>query len=82
MILNCKARKRSEGYEATVTIPGLRSTKMVTKDGETTYQTASGLKQAARALATKFKMDLEFDDSSYTASTSTKKAVARLTERM
>lgn len=54
-------------FEGTVCIPGLRSTKLVRKDGSTLFPTTSALKATARSLGIRLGLNVEY------APTATKK---------
>lgn len=57
--LNLKVSERNGSYEGTVTIAGLRPTKLVKNDGQTTYATRSAVTQAASAVAKKLNLNVE-----------------------
>lgn len=61
--ITCRINERQNGFEGTVSIEGVRSTKLVrSSDGSSVYTTRSGVTQAAKMLASRLSMELEFDD--------------------
>jgi hypothetical protein len=75
--LHCRVRKSGEGYEGTISIPGLRATKLAKKDESTVYANRSGVAAAAKALADRLGYTLEVEDNTPTAKTAPKKTTAK-----
>jgi hypothetical protein len=61
-ILKCRVRKSNGGFEGTVSVPGLKPSKLTKKDESTVYANKSGIASAAKALADRFSMTLELED--------------------
>jgi len=73
--LNVTMKETNGNYEGTVCIPGLRSTKLVRKDGTTLFPTSSALKNTARGLATRLGLEVE-----YSAKKAAKKSIKNKTK--
>lgn len=58
--LNVTVKETNGNYEGTVSISGLRNTKLVRKDGSTLFPTTSALKTTARGLATRLGLTVEY----------------------
>ncbi len=74
--LNVTVRETTNGVEGTVSIPGLRSTKLARKDGSTTFPNSSALKTTARSLANRLGLTVE-----YTAKKAAKKSIKSKTAK-
>lgn len=70
-VLLCTVRKSGTGYEGTVCIPGLKSTKLVKRDSSSVYANRNGVISGAKALADRLNLTLEVSD---TGSGSAKKS--------
>jgi len=67
--INCRISKRQQGFEGTVSIPGLRSTKLLrSSDNTSFYTTRSGVVQSAKAIANRFGMGLKINNQTWTTS--------------
>ena len=60
-VLKCRVRKSGTGYEGTVSVPGLKPTKLCKRDESTVYANTSGVQSAAKALAERLGFALEVD---------------------
>lgn len=58
--LKVTVRESKDCFEGSVSIPGLRTTKLVRKDGSTSFPNTSALKTTARGLATRLGMTVEY----------------------
>lgn len=74
--LNVTVSETKGSYEGVVSIPGLRNTKLVRKDGTTLFPTTSALKTTARGLATRLGLTVE-----YTAKKAAKKSIKSKTSK-
>lgn len=61
-----------DGWEGTVTVPGLKKTKLARRDGETLFATRSALNTVARSLGKRIGCCIDFDEPA--AKAATKKA--------
>jgi hypothetical protein len=61
--LNVKVREnKAKGWEGTVSVPGLKSTKLSRKDGTTLFPTRGALNAAARGIGKKLGVQVEYDE--------------------
>lgn len=60
--LTVKVKSKGNGWEGSVSVPGLQSTKLVRKDGQSVFGTRSALNTVARALATRLQSELVYDE--------------------
>lgn len=70
-VLKCRVRKSGTGYEGTVSVPGLKPTKLCKRDESTVYANTSGVQSAAKALAERLGFALEVDQTAPKATTGT-----------
>lgn len=75
-MMRCRVRKSGEGFEGTIYVSGMKPTKLVKKDETSTYANRSGVTSAAKALAERFGMDLEVEDTSVKKEKTTGKTTA------
>ncbi len=68
---NLKVSESLGSYEGTLSITGLRPTKLVKSDGKTSYATRSAVTQAAQAVARKLNLTV------VTATQATSKVAAK-----
>lgn len=54
--------KGETGYTGTVTLPGLKATKLARKDGQTLFPTTSALKTVARSTAKRLGLTVEYTE--------------------
>lgn len=67
-VLKCRVRKHGDGFEGTVFVSGLKPSKLTKKDESTVYANRSGVASAAKALAERFGLTLEVEDTTSTSS--------------
>lgn len=65
------------GFEGTVSLQGLKNTKLTRKDGTTVFSTKSALSASVRSLAKRTGLDFETVAPTTTATTATKKAAKK-----
>lgn len=58
--LTVNLRQNSAGFEGSVQIPGLKSTKLARKDGTTTFPSSSAVKTVARSVGTRLGMEVSY----------------------
>ena len=58
--LTVNVRQGKAGYEGTVQLPGLKSTKLVRKDGSTTFPSSSAVKTVARSVGTNLGLEVSY----------------------
>ena len=54
--------KGTTGFTGTVSIPGLKPTRLARKDGETLFPTTSALKTVARGVGKRLNLGVEYDE--------------------
>lgn len=58
--LTVNVKQSKTGYEGTVQLPGLKSTKLVRKDGSTTFPSSSAVKTVARSVGTNLGLEVSY----------------------
>ena len=58
--LTVNVRQGKAGYEGTVQLPGLKSTKLVRKDGSTTFPSSSAVKTVARSVGANLGLEVSY----------------------
>ena len=68
-----KQRKTKTGtaFEGWVDLPGLKSTKLARKDGETSFTTRSALSTVARGVASRYGLTVSYSDTTTKTTTGT-----------
>lgn len=59
--LTVNVKQNKTGYEGTVQLPGLKATKLTSKDGSTTFPTSSAVKTVARSVGKRLSMEVSYD---------------------
>jgi hypothetical protein len=74
-----KQRKTKTGpaFEGWVDLPGLKSTKLARKDGETSFTTRSALTTVARGVASRYGLTVSYSDTTTKPTTATYKKAAK-----
>lgn len=57
--MNVKVTSKNGNYEATVTLPGLKPTKLTKSDGTSSFATSSAVNQAVNSLAKRYGVKVE-----------------------
>jgi hypothetical protein len=60
--LTVKVKAKGNGWEGSVSVPGLQTTKLIRKDGQSVFGTRSALNTVARALATRLASEVVYDE--------------------
>jgi hypothetical protein len=58
--LTVNVKQNKTGYEGTVQLPGLKSTKLVRKDGSTTFPSSSAVKTVARSVGSNLGLEVSY----------------------
>ena len=74
-----KQRETKTGptFEGWVDLPGLKSTKLARKDGETSFTTRSALTTVARGVASRYGLTVSYSDTTTKSTTATYKKAAK-----
>jgi len=81
--LTVNVKQNKAGYEGTVQLPGLKSTKLVRKDGSTTFTSSSAVKTVARSVGTNLGLEVSYAEPAakkLAAKPKSKKAAAKSTK--
>lgn len=80
--LTVNVKQNKAGYEGTVQLPGLKSTKLVRKDGSTTFPSSSAVKTVARSVGSNLGLEVSYAEPAskkLAAKLKSKKAAAKKT---
>lgn len=53
---------KGEGFVGTVSLPGLKPTKLARKDGETVFGTRGALNTVARSVAKRLALEVQYEE--------------------
>lgn len=79
--LNVAVKQTKTGYEGTVDLPGLKSTKIARKDGSTTFPSSSAVKTVARSIGKRLSMEVNYNEPAKAAKKLTKKGPKSSTKK-
>lgn len=60
--LTVNVKQSKSGYEGTVEVPGLKSTKLTRKDGSTTFPNSSAVKTVARSVGKRLGLEVAYTE--------------------
>ena len=78
--LKDKIAQRGQSFEGTVEVTGLRSTKLVSREGQASFETVAALKSTARAVAGRLGTTVQYVEPQRAAAAKRALRPARKTE--